>query len=435
MKKLFIIIIILILGIAGYFFFTQEKVDEDTPPSIDIDTSQLQGFLKVDNDSYFSLTEEDIQRVNDILDNESYDIVITEHNAGITYFYPSFSGLISLKDYANTIIADNDTRFIIAYYDHELKKFQVYPNGGAENETISEEDFENDSIPNHWGFIIIASDKYSTVIATEKKFKNVIGARIHSADTQPLSYPEFYWFKPESNFQNMGWRLLAFKDNDLLNRQLSALNKNNKIESFWIQNSQENFIPGDINEPKLNNNYHFVWIKMNSNFVDYNKYIIDKYSDLKELSDKINNLRKDIIEPEDGKKLCTEEYFDLFEEMDTRIYTGESDEAPFTRADIEIIGYFLDESYLNGTEETERFLRTITADHHPIHHAVTLGCKDFVEIYATNKNINQFTWFQSDTPLSIAKINNDQEMIDLLIELGAKEKEVLRNELKVSLNP
>jgi hypothetical protein len=232
--------LIISFGFLGYRIFIQNNADE-LPPALEYDTHFGQGIAIIDDEKSFRFDENDVDEFNRL----SSELQVYSREAGVNYMYTESN--LTVQAVINSIKPDPDNSFIIATYNRPEDRFYTYPKGP----------FEGTYKLGQHSYI----DRYSGIIViAEKDFETTKDLRDPKYDINYDIYSSSPWM-----FGN-GWNLLYIKNDASLANILGLYA--DSIKSFYVQSQQSSFEEGDFGNPKLKNDYHFVWFKLEDHYVD-----------------------------------------------------------------------------------------------------------------------------------------------------------------------
>jgi hypothetical protein len=199
----------------------------------------FQGLLKVDDERFFMFEENEIEESEEL---EIYENGRSRLGRDIQYFYSEND--ISVEEIVESIVPQRSNKFVIAYYDPEVRNWYTYPRGPFK-ETLELKKSEIDD------FIIPAGHAF--VIGAERNFETV---NLKHGTEQPRSTLF------EIDDLERGWTLLSVKNNTDFQNLIEKCE--NRVRSIWVQKANNDFEKTEKSYPRLSTGYHLVWFNIGS---------------------------------------------------------------------------------------------------------------------------------------------------------------------------
>lgn len=227
MKKWQLATIVLII-ILFVVFFVPIFPPNNQPPSLDLGTQGLKGYIG-GNNYFFQFEQSDLERLGAFQK-------ATARNSNIQYYYSQSD--LSFKEIIASIKPDLDNQCIVITYRPQDQQFYTYPKGPFQGtKQVQETELAS--------FIVPAADPIIIACAQATATINIS----HSSE-QPPSFHNDLSQRPQ------GWQLTVFHSTEELKNSLD--NCRNRLQSTWVQTGENQFEKSSTLTP----GYYFAWLKL-----------------------------------------------------------------------------------------------------------------------------------------------------------------------------
>ena len=226
------VIVLVIVGSIVYYTWPRSDAD-DTPPSLELATDNLQGAFISDKGGFYTVEESDVKVFEDnkVASLYTYSAPVEK---GLHFYYMEDNQTVGNIIEQVEPIAGN--QLVAAYYDLDGDEWKVYPKGPYKKTKTVE---KSQVIPAYRGFVLVS-----------KMDTKVIGAHDEKKPAKKFKFPK-------SN--DAGWVLIpAVPD-----VKVELAKYKDRIDYIWVQDAKNNFsYIESVDKLTDTQGYVMIWLKV-----------------------------------------------------------------------------------------------------------------------------------------------------------------------------
>lgn len=225
-------IVLVVVGSIVYYTWPRSDAD-DTPPSLELATDNLQGAFISEKGGFYTTEESDVKAFEDnkVASLYTYSAPVDK---GLHFYYMEDDQTVgNIIEQIEPIVGN---QVVIAYYDLEGDEWKVYPKGPYKKTKTVEKTYV---VPAYRGFVLVS-----------KMDTKVIGAHNEKKKAGKFKFPKN---------NEAGWVLVPAVD-DIKAELMKYIDR---VEYMWVQNSKNDFLyVENIADLVIPEGYVMIWLKV-----------------------------------------------------------------------------------------------------------------------------------------------------------------------------